>query len=178
MRKPTTRHLTLSALCLALGLVLPLFFGQNRQLGNMFAPMHLPALLTGFIVPWPYALATGFIMPLTRTLFFGMPPLVPTAIAMAFELGAYALVTALAYNHFPKRPPYLYLSLAIAMVIGRIAWALARYCLFLIIGGNPFTLAIFWTEGFAVALPGICVQLLLIPFIVLSLKKAGFTKEV
>ena len=82
--------LVLSALFLALGLVLPFFTGQIPQIGSMLLPMHIPALLCGLICGWQYGAVVGFIMPLMRSLLFTMPPLL-TAVAMAFELAAYGL---------------------------------------------------------------------------------------
>ena len=87
--KTSTRKLTLSALFLALGLVLPLITGQIPQIGKMLLPMHIPVLLCGMVCGWPYGLAVGAVMPLLRGLLFGMPVLYPTGIGMAFELAAY-----------------------------------------------------------------------------------------
>ena len=86
--KTSTRKLTLSALFLALGLVLPLITGQIPQIGKMLLPMHIPVLLCGMVCGWPYGLAVGAVMPLLRGLLFGMPVLYPTGIGMAFELAA------------------------------------------------------------------------------------------
>ena len=89
MRKKSVVKLVVAALCLALCLVLPFITGQIREIGNMLCPMHLPVLLCGFLCGWPYGLAIGFIAPLLRSVLFGMPPLFPTALAMAFELAGY-----------------------------------------------------------------------------------------
>ena len=51
--------LVLSALFLALGIVLPFLTGQLRQMGNMLLPMHLPVLVCGFVCGWPYGMAVG-----------------------------------------------------------------------------------------------------------------------
>ena len=82
------RALVLSAMFLALGLVLPFFTGQIPQVGSMLLPMHLPVFLCGLICGWQYGAAVGFVTPLLRMSLFGMPPLL-TAVAMAFELAAY-----------------------------------------------------------------------------------------
>lgn len=76
----------------AIGVVLPFFTGQIPQIGNMLLPMHIPVLLCGLICGWQYGGMVGFILPLLRTMLFGMPVLYPTGIAMAFELAAYGLV--------------------------------------------------------------------------------------
>jgi len=76
------RKLTYSALYLAIALVLPFLTGQIPEIGSMLCPMHIPALLCGFVCGWPWGLAVGFVSPLLRSLLFGMPTAY-TAAAMA-----------------------------------------------------------------------------------------------
>ena len=90
------RRLTYAALFLALALVLPFLTGQIPRIGSMLCPMHFPALLCGFVCGWPYGLAVGLIAPVLRSALFGMPPMYPTAVAMALELAAYGAVS---YTH-------------------------------------------------------------------------------
>lgn len=87
-----TKKLVLSALFLAIGLILPFITMQIPAVGKMLCPMHIPVLLCGFIVGWPYGLLVGFITPLLRSVLFGMPMLVPNAVCMAFELATYGFV--------------------------------------------------------------------------------------
>ena len=84
-----TKRLVISALLLAAGLVLPFLTGGIPNFGRMLLPMHLPVLLCGFVCGWKWGLLVGFVTPLLRSVLFGMPPMVPTALAMAFELAAY-----------------------------------------------------------------------------------------
>lgn len=60
----STQNLALSAMFIAIGIVLPFFTGQLQQIGNMLLPMHLPVLLCGLICGWQYGAAVGFILPL------------------------------------------------------------------------------------------------------------------
>ena len=60
------RAMVLSAMFLALGLVLPFFTGQIPQIGGMLLPMHIPAFLCGLICGWQFGVVVGFIMPLLR----------------------------------------------------------------------------------------------------------------
>ena len=90
MRK-YTRNLTLSALFLALGYVFPFLTGQIPQFGSMLLPMHIPVFLCGLICGWQYGAIVGLILPLTRSLFFIMPPFY-VALAMTFELATYGFV--------------------------------------------------------------------------------------
>jgi len=171
--KPATRKLILSALFLALGLVLPFLTGQIPQIGKMLLPMHIPVLLCGFVCGWPYGLAVGFVAPLLRIVLFGMPPLYPTALAMAFELAAYGAVTGALYARSAKRGlGAVYGALIAAMLAGRAVWGLAEIVL-LGLGGSAFTLQAFWSGAFASAGPGIVLQLILIPAVMAGLQRAG-----
>ncbi len=103
MKQNNTKKLVYSALFLALALVLPFLTGQIQTFGQMLAPMHLPVLLCGFVCGPVWGLAVGAVAPLLRSLLFGMPPMFPTAVAMAFELAAYGLFTGLFYRLLSAR---------------------------------------------------------------------------
>lgn len=171
MRK-NLKNLIVSAVFLALGLVLPFFTAQIPEIGNMLLPMHLPVFLCGLICGYKYGAATGFVLPLMRALIFGMPPIYPVGIAMAFELMVYGLVSGLIYDKFREQNVLrLYITLLAAMTAGRIVWGLVM-ALLLGIGGQSFTLQMFVAGAFLNALPGIIVQLMLIPTIMLTLDRA------
>ena len=123
------RELATAAVCLALCLFLPFLTGQIPQWGNMLSPMHIPVLLCGLLCGWPYATVVGFIAPALRFALFGMPPLMPTGLAMMVELAVYGLASSLLRRALPKRPAYLYVSLILAMLLGRVAWGAARLTL-------------------------------------------------
>ena len=118
--KFSVKNLVLGALFLALALVLPFFTGQIPQIGTMLCPMHLPILLAGFVCGGPVGAVVGFIAPLLRMVMFGMPPFY-VAIAMAFELLTYGLVSGIMYRKVFKKQTVgtLYGSLLTAMVAGR-----------------------------------------------------------
>jgi riboflavin transporter FmnP len=168
-----TRRLTLSALFLALALILPTFTGQIPQIGKMLLPMHFPVLICGFVCGAPWGAVVGFLAPLLRSLFFGMPNLYPSAVSMAFELAVYGAVTGFLYRRLPGgKQVRVYGALLCAMVAGRLVWGLVR---FLCAGLQPsaFGLSAFWAGAVTVAIPGIVLQILLIPAIILLLEKAG-----
>ena len=171
MRKKTTLKLTYAALCLALALVLPLLTGQIPQIGQALSPMHIPVFLCGFLCGWPWGLVIGLIAPLLRSLLFGMPVFFPGACAMAFELAAYGFLSGLMYRLLPKKTGYIYAALLIAMVGGRIVWGVARY-IFAGIQGTAFTFAAFIAGAVTNAIPGIILHIVLVPLIVLALKRA------
>ena len=173
--KAHIRHLTYAAICLALCLVLPFLTGQIPQIGSALCPMHLPVLLAGFVCgPW-WAAAVGLVAPLLRHLIFGMPPIL-TAIAMAFELLTYGIVSGLLYRLLPKKTGYIYLSLIGAMIVGRVVWGVVQVII-LGLSGSSFTWAAFWAGAVANAIPGIIVQLVLIPLLVMALKKARIIQK-
>ena len=103
---------------------------------------------------------------------FGMPPLMPVAVAMAFELAAYGLVSGLLYKIFPRKNLFIYVSLIISMIAGRIVWGLVSMALFGI-QGNSFTWSLFMTQAWINAIPGIILQLILVPLIIIAFKRAG-----
>lgn len=172
LRTPV-RLLTASAMCLALCLVLPFLTGQIPQIGSALCPMHLPVLLAGFLCgPW-WAMLVGFTAPLLRHILFSMPPLI-TAIAMSVELAAYGAVCGIVYRMQRKKNlTGIYISLIAAMIAGRILWGIARV-LMTGVSGEVFTWAIFLAEAFTTAIPGILIQLTLIPVLVSTLKNADF----
>ena len=166
------RKLTYTALYLAIALVLPFVTGQIQEIGSMLCPMHIPVLLCGFLCGWPWGLAVGFVAPLLRSVLFGMPPMFPTAVAMAFELAAYGAVSGWLYPRMKKKPWGVYAALLIAMVLGRAVWGAVQLVL-AGVSGVPFTWALFLSGAVTTALPGIILQILLIPVLVIALEKAG-----
>ncbi len=156
----------LSAVFLALGMVLPLFTAQIKEIGDSLLPMHIPVLLCGLMCGWQYGGFIGFILPFLRSVTFSMPPIYPQAVWMALELCAYGLVIGIVYSAFKRKNILsVYASLIIAMLSGRVVWGIAKAVL-LGVGGKPFTFAMFLVGGFADALTGIILQLILIPSIV------------
>lgn len=165
MKKTYLRKTVLSALFLAIGAVLPLLTSQIKEIGDTLLPMHIPVMLCGLICGPFYGLSVGLILPFFRSLTFGMPPFYPNAVWMSAELAAYGFLIGFTYLRF-KNPKLLqvYISLLVSMLGGRIVWGLVK-TLLLGLGGNSFTLAAFATGGFLDAIPGIILQLVLIPFI-------------
>ena len=167
----STKKLVTSSLLLAVALLLPFVTGQIPEIGNMLLPMHLPVLLAGFIVGGPSAMAIGAIAPLLRSVLWGMPVLFPKAISMAFELATYGLVSGIVYSNSKKDGKSVFISLITAMIAGRVVWGIVSMMLFGVMG-KGFTMTLFMTEAFVNAVPGIAIQLVVIPVIVSALKKS------
>lgn len=168
------RKMTYAALFLAIALVLPFITGQIPEIGKSLCPMHIPALLCGFLCGWPWGLAVGFIAPLLRSVIFGMPAMFPGAVAMAFELAVYGGLAGLLYKLLPKTKTNIYVTLVISMVAGRIIWGIVRLIL-AGLSGSSFTWALFLSGAITTAIPGIILQLVLIPILVMVLEKAGLS---
>ena len=156
----------LAALFLALSYVMPFLTGQIPKLGAMLCPLHIPVLLCGFVCGPLWGTAVGFTAPLIRSLTLGMPPIFPTAVCMAFELAAYGAAAGLMHKLLPRKKPYIYVSLLTAMLVGRVVWGAAAFIL-LGINGGEFTFGAFLSGAFVNAFPGIIVQIVLIPILVM-----------
>lgn len=166
-----TKKLTLSAMFIALGMVLPFLTGQIPQIGSMLLPLHIPVFLCGLICGWKYGLVVGFVLPILRSAVFGMPPMYPVAIAMAFELATYGAVAGWLFNKGKWQCVIsLYRSMICAMLAGRIVWGIVEVIL---LGLNGFTWMMFISGAFITALPGIILQLVLIPMVMVALDKAN-----
>lgn len=164
------KKLTLSAMFLALAFVLPFFTGQIPQIGSMLCPMHIPVLLCGFFCGAPWGFGVGFIAPLLRSFTLGMPYMFPTAFCMAFELAAYGLVAGWLHKRLPKKKINVYISLISAMIIGRLLWGVVMF------GCMGFDMSKFGFSAFLAgavlnAVPGILLQVVLIPLLVITLEK-------
>lgn len=170
------KKLTLAAMFLALAFVMPFLTGQIPQIGSKLCPMHIPVLLCGFFCGAPWGLVVGFLAPLFRSFVLGMPPMFPTAFCMAFELAAYGFVAGWLHNKLPKRKANVYVSLLSAMVIGRIVWGIVMF------GCMGFDVTQFGFNAFLAgavlnAVPGIIVQVILIPILVIGLEKIVNSKS-
>ena len=179
MKRSKLQNIALTALFLAVGLVLPILTGQIPQIGKMLLPMHLPVFLCALICGWKYAVPMAFVLPLLRSVTFGMPVLIPEAAAMAPELATYALVAGLLYALFKKqynKRKYvtiigtMYVSIISAMIAGRVVFGIAK-AIILGINGKSYTFAAFITGTVVQAIPGIILQLALIPAIMILLDR-------
>ncbi|MBG0786158.1 MAG: ECF transporter S component [Anaerolineaceae bacterium] len=160
----------ITAVCLALCVVLPQAFHAIPNAGSVYLPMHIPVLLCGLICGWQFGLLCGLAGPALSTLFTGMPP-VAYLPPMLIECAIYGLMSGLMMKLIRTKKVYvdLYASLIIAMLSGRIVAGLARALIFA--PGN-FTMAAWTTSYFVTSLPGILIQIVLIPTIVFALMKA------
>ena len=175
MKKNQLLKMIIAALFLALAYVMPFLTGQIPEIGSMLCPMHLPVLLCGFICGPFWGLAVGFVAPLLRSVLTGgFPPMFPTAVCMAFELAAYGAVTGLMHKLLPRKKLCIYLSLLTAMVAGRLVWGAAMF--FCVGAQGGFTFAAFLAGAVTNALPGIAIQIVLVPILVILLENTKILK--
>lgn len=164
------KKLTLSAMFLALAFVMPFLTGQIPQIGSMLCPMHIPVLLCGFFCGAPLGLVVGFVAPILRSFTLGMPPMFPTAFCMAFELATYGFIAGWLHNKLSNKKVNVYVSLLGAMVIGRLVWGIIMFCC-MGFDASKFGLNAFLAGAVLNAVPGIIVQIVLIPVLVITLGK-------
>ncbi len=180
MRKISTKKLVVTAMFFAIGLVLPFVTGQVPQIGRMLLPMHLPVFLCSLIVGWPYGLAIGFLLPLVRSPLFGMPAFFPTAVEMAFELAAYGFFAGFIYKKLldakVNKTVSLLAALISSMVLGRIVFLVVRIVIFKL-SGSAFDFNVFLADAVLNAIPGIIMQIVLIPTIMISMERNRINTE-
>lgn len=165
-----TKKLVFAAVCLAMCLVLPMAFHTVQNAGAIFLPMHIPVLLCGLICGWQYGLICGLTGPLISSLVTSMPSMAMLP-SMMVELAVYGLVCGLMMKFIRTKSTYadLYISLVSAMLLGRIVSGAAKALIF---NAGKYSFQMWVTGSFVTALPGLAVQLVLIPTVVYALMRA------
>ena len=171
MKKTTSsRRLVMGAVCIALCVVLPLAFHAIPNAGSILLPMHIPVLMCGLVCGWPYGLICGLLGPALSSLLTGMPPaaMLPS---MMVECAVYGCVSGLLLLIVHTKSTYadLYISMIGAMLAGRILGGASKALLF---APGSLTVAAWATGYFVTGLPGILVQLVLIPSLVFALMRS------
>lgn len=177
MNHQRLRQLTLSAVCIAFGVVLPFLFHSIPRGGMIFCPMHLPVLLCGLLAgPW-YGLACGLFTPLLSSMITGMPPVGPYLYGMIIELAVYGMVAGLMFSLVKTKKPVvdIYVSLITAMIAGRVVYGLVKALFFT--GGKPYGIAIWLSSTVVSCLPGIIMHLVFVPLLYAVLVKAKLAPD-
>jgi len=164
-----------TAMLVALGIVLPMAFHALGWTGRVFLPMHIPVLLTGFLLGPIPGLIAGGLTPLLSSVLTGMPPLapVPIALQMSFELGVFGLLAGILYHALRL---HVLISLLLTLVGGRLAFGLVSLAIFPLLGLRAVPLTAIFGASLITALPGLALQIVAIPGIVLALKRSGNLK--
>jgi len=152
--------------------------GQLPVIGKILLPMHIPILLCSLICDWKYGAVIGFILPISRSFLFSVPVMYPTAIAVAFEMTVYGIIPCVLYKKYntkKKSIGSLYFSLVTAMISGRIVRCFAEIIL-LGLQGKSFVAEAFFTGVILNGFPGIIIQLIIVPIVVISLEQSKILK--
>ena len=174
MNREKIKNISLTALFLALGFILPMLTGQIPAIGKALLPMHIPVFLCAFICGGRYGAGVGFVLPIFRSLIFSVPVMFPTAIAVAFEMAAYGIVAGILYGFSKKKSvAALYGSMIFAMIVGRVVRCAAEFVL-LDFFGSGFVWKVFVSGVLLNSIPGILLQLFVVPGVMIALKKAKF----
>ena len=169
MKKYQIRNMVIAAMLIALCVVLPIAFHSIPDGGSIFLPMHIPVLLCGLICGWPYGLVCGLLGPAISSIATGMPPIAMLP-SMMVECAAYGAVTGLMMKFVRTKSATadLYISMVTAMALGRVVAGLAKALIF-----APGTPAFAWvTTSLVTGIPGIVIQLIVMPAVVFALTKA------
>ncbi len=167
----STKNIVLTALFTAIGVVLPQAFHAIPNAGSIFLPMHIPVLMSGFAVGPVFGLICGVLTPLLSHLIFGMPP-APILPSMLCELACYGLMSGLLSRVIKTENKLMknYLVLIGAMICGRAFYGILNALIF---KAGSYSLNAWLSAALITALPGIIIQLILIPALITRLQKAN-----
>jgi len=173
-----TKKYVITAMCITLCSVLPLVLHVIPGAGNTLLPMHIPVLLCGLIVGWYFGVLAGLFGPMLSSFTTGMPIMAYVPVMMV-ELAVYGAVTGIIIRIVRTKNIYvnIYLSLIPAMIIGRVFGAIARVVLYVPVAADTTVLAWFTYSYFISSSPGIVIQLILIPVIVIALEKSNLVRK-
>lgn len=164
------KKIVLAGLFLSIGIILPPLVGG---LGPVVSPIHFPVILCGLLLGWKYGLIVGLITPpLVSAMWGGQLPMFPIALIMSFECAAYGFLSGFIYKKiqlFKNQLKNLYFALIVSMIMGRIVYLLVIGFLFLI-GVSVQSFTFYIGALFVTSLPGIILQILVIPPIVLVIE--------
>ncbi|MEW6082784.1 MAG: ECF transporter S component [Bacillota bacterium] len=164
------RQLIWGALFVALALFLPMAF-HAVGLGRIFLPMHIPVLMAGLLAGPSVGLTVGITSPILSAILTGMPPLMPpTAQVMLFELGVYGLAAGLLHHrlHLGILP-----SLILAILGGRLIYGVLGWLVLPLLGLPGIPLLYPLTVGLTTSLPGVLLQLVVVPSVVYAAERTG-----
>jgi hypothetical protein len=189
-RKVDTVKIAWSGTFLALAMVLPALVGHIPEIGRALSPIHIPIFICGFVLGPYFGAIVGALAPLLNFFVTGMPQPFPSGIAMMVELAVYGFVAGFVFRFlrsgkigaksgkigaligfFERTAAGIYLSLIVAMLVGRLFWGLARFIL-AGFGGSGFIFKSFIAGAFVNALPAWILHIVLIPLIIFALQRA------
>ena len=166
-----TERLTVTGMLIAVGIILPFATSHGFGLpGNVLLPMHIPVFICGLLCGPLFGAAAGILLPLLNCILTGMPAPYPNMPLMICELCVYGLISGLLFCKTPlgKRKLGVYVSLLSAMICGRAVYGLAFHA-FLLFDGDLKAASVM--GALITGLPGIVIQLLLVPGVVFAVER-------
>lgn len=175
-RNDSLYPLLITAILLAVGMILPYLTGQIPSIGQLISPLHIPVFICGLTCGWGWGAALGFVLPILRGLTLGMPPFPAVGLPMAFEMAFYGAVSGLLYQLLrkvwkDKHIVAIVISLLAAMVVGRCAGGATR-AIMMGVQGSAYSFAAFFASYFTGTVVGAVIHIIVCPLITLALEKA------
>ena len=172
MIKNKTHRIVTAGLFVAIGLVLPFFTSHAIGMpGTTLLPMHLPVLLCGLLCGPLYGALSGIVIPVLSSILTGMPPIYPMLPIMLVQLFTMGLISGFLYQRIKL---HIYISLLASLLAGWALYGLTFAVLTLI--GNGSLRALSVSGAVIQGIPGIIIQLILIP-VIMSVIKRYFASE-
>lgn len=165
------KSITYSGVLIAIGVILPqLFHIFGNISGTVFLPIHIAVLIAGFVVGPYYATIIGLLVTLLSAIFTGMPAF-PIAYFIVFEMMGYGFFTGFCFKNLKLNK---YISLIVGMIMGRFVYIIAVvFATFVLQLQFPFLSSAVVIDKFVISIPGIIVQLVTIPVILVAFEKGG-----
>lgn len=156
-----------SALFMAIGILLPVVFLQFGMSGSVFLPMHIPVLLTGFLLGEKEGLLVGLATPLLSSLMMGSAGSNHMLMITVLELACYGFLAGILYKRINLN---IFTSILLTMLLSQLFVALTVFMMGKIFGFNldssSYVISAIYT-----GLPGIVMQLILIPLLIKPLER-------
>ncbi len=173
------KKIAYAGLFIAMGILLPQLFHLSGlpQSGSIFLPMHIPVLFAGFILGPLYGALIGVLLPIISAILTGMPPAARLPFMIA-ELMTYGFFCGYLYLNrgFFRKKFGIVSTLVISMIAGRIIYAIMLFFSVFLLGmdtGGPVAAI----TALLMGIPGIIIQIVIIPTVIYSLKRGGFLNE-
>ena len=173
-KKDLIKKICMSAMCLALAVILPIAFHAIPNSAVIFSPLHIPVLLCGLICGYKFGLLVGLCAPILSMLISGMPTAanLPSMIVECLIYGSlpYLYLKIVKFKHLYIN---IYVGLIISILIGRCFGGLVSVLMYI---NGTYSIGIWATSYFVKGRPGIIIQIVLIPNVVFLLEKSKLIK--
>jgi len=164
-----SKSLIKGGVLLGLGLMLSYLFKLGGLTANLFLPIESTVFLAGFLLGPTYGLILGVLAPLLVLLSFKNIT-VAVMLLMIAKLGAYGLLSGMIYREFN-----LLTSLISAIIGGRIIFLVGLWIAVDLFRVEEL-ISLINKKNFLIGFYGAMIQMILIPVIVVAIKKKSSPK--